>query len=61
MGQLGQFVVELLPQAAGEEGKTFKQALDVRIAPGLAEVRRQRRAAFGKTPPSWRSAVSSLW
>ena len=38
----------LLPQAPGEKGETLQQPLDVRIAPALSEIRRQRRAALGK-------------
>jgi len=49
VGQLRQLVVELLPQAPSEEGEAFEQALDVRVAPALAEERRQRRAALGET------------
>ena len=48
MGQLRQFVVELLPQTPGKKGEAFQQALDIRITPGLAEERRQRRAALGE-------------
>jgi len=48
VGQLRQLVIELLPQAPGEEGEAFEQALDIRITPGLPEKGRQRRAALGK-------------
>ncbi|MCY1443455.1 hypothetical protein D9M71_598710 [compost metagenome] len=48
MGQLRQLVVELLPQAPGEKGKAFEQALDIRVAAGLGKERRQRRAALGE-------------
>ena len=48
MGQLRQLVIELLPQAPGEKGEALQQALDIRVAPCLAEERRQRRTALGE-------------
>ncbi len=48
VGQLRQLVIELLPQPPGEKGEAFEQPLDIRIAPGLPEERRERRAALGE-------------
>jgi len=48
VGQLRQLVIELLPQPPGEKSETFEQTLDIRVAPGLPEERRQCRTALGE-------------
>ncbi len=48
VGQFRQLVIELLPQPPGEKSEAFEQPFDIRIAPGLAEERRERRAALGE-------------
>src|SRR5690606_15322639 len=48
MGELGQLVIEFLPQPPSEERKTLKQALDVRVLAALPEKGCQRRATLGK-------------
>ena len=42
--QLRELVVELLPDAAGQEREALEQALDVGVRAGLAEVARHVRA-----------------
>jgi len=49
MAELRQLVIELLPQPPGEERKAFQQPLYIRIPPGLAQERRQRRTTLGET------------
>jgi hypothetical protein len=48
---LGQLVVELLPDFPGEERDALEQALDVRIAPALGEERRDGRVGRGELLP----------
>ncbi len=47
---LGQLVVELLPDLAGEEGDALEQALDVRV-PALGQHGRDRRVRRGELAP----------
>src|SRR5690606_22949635 len=49
MGQLRQFIIQLLPQPSGEKGEALQQTLHVRVPAALTEEGRQRRVALGKT------------
>ena len=48
MRQFRQFVIKLLPQAAGQEGDAFEQPFDIGVTSTFCQERRQRRVALGK-------------
>ena len=46
--ELGQLIVELLPQSTSEEGEALQQSLDVGVSSTLTQKRRQGRVALSE-------------
>ena len=46
--QLGQLIVELLPQSTREEGEALQQSLDIGVSSTLPQKRRQGRVALSE-------------
>ncbi|TPW09644.1 MAG: hypothetical protein FD129_2139, partial [bacterium] len=53
MRQLGQFVIDLLPQPRGQEGESLQQPLDIRIGAAIGQEVRGIRVGIGELLPQF--------